>query len=649
MAAFLDKLQVNTAITKKTKLDLSHQHITTSDFLQLQPVMTYEMSPGQSISGNLECFTRLNPLPVPTFGRANIHFSKFFVPYRTLMGAGAWDDFITDSVHVFSDASTPSTLLPSVPIVRNVTLVQFFLLRSAGVISVTDLGSIESAMVGTNYVFELPVGEVEVASGGAAFDFAFRTDSNPVLRYFRFTNRGRQAFKIIESLGYKLIWMNEKFDSIDSPSYSAFPLLAIARIYSDWYFPSQYHDLASYDRLVRLLKRDVQQQYVLSDSDLADIFDWCCFVQYDSDMFTACFDNPVGPNAENYSSFTLPDISIMRRSDLSDSYESLVTNGAESSDFVNGTPRIQGVNSAGVTSPYTGLFNLSQYALQSLRSLTDYLSRHRLAGSQAYQRYLARFGKALPFNARNRSVFCGRSIQPVQIGDIMSTSDTDGANLGAYAGKGLSYGDNHFEFETDEYGVFVILMSIVPAVGYFQGIDPVLFHKNKLDFWTPEFDSLGCSPVRTSSLFIPLTGASEAWLNVDHIFGFLPRYYELKTKLDHVTGNFRLGSINGSQGDTDAEFNAANSWHLMRTFDGDDFSVGPTSIVHNPEFMRGQSDAVQYKRIFFNSAPDAPDNFTIICNFDFHSVAPMASLFDTYEFDDKGSKVTLDVNGSKIN
>lgn len=639
MAAFLDKMQVNTAITKKTKLDLSHQHITTSDFLQLQPVMTYEMSPGQSISGNLECFTRLNPLPVPTFGRANIHFNKFFVPYRTLMGSGAWDDFITDSVHVFSDGSTPSTLLPSVPIVRNVQLVQFFLQRSAGVISVNDSGSVEVAMTGTNYVFEIPVGEVEVASGGAAFDFAFRTGSStPVLRYFRFTNRGRQAFKIIESLGYKIIWMNEKVDSPDGPSFSALPLLAIARIYSDWYFPSQYHELASYDRLVRLLKRDVKQQYVLSDSDLADIFDWCCFVQYDSDMFTACFDNPVGPNSDNFSSFSLPDISAL----------SSLSNGSKSLVFTesNGTPVVGNQNTSASTYNTAGL---SQYALQSLRSLTDYLTRHRLAGSQAYQRYLARFGKALPFNARNRSVFCGRSIQPVQIGDVMSTADTEGANLASFAGKGLSYGDNHFEYETDEYGVFVIMMSIVPAVGYFQGIDPVLFHKNKLDFWTPEFDALGCSPVRTSNLFIPLTGASEAWLNVDHIFGFLPRYYELKTKLDHVTGNFRLGSINGSQGDTDAEFNAANSWHLMRTFDGDDFSVGPTSIVHNPDFMRGQSDAVQYKRIFFNSAPSAPDNFTIICNFDFHSVAPMTSLFDTYEFDDKGSKVSLDVNGSKIN
>lgn len=649
MAAFLDKMQVNSAITKKTKLDLSHQHITTSDFLQLQPVMTYEMSPGQSISGNLECFTRLNPLPVPTFGRANIHFNKFFVPYRVLMGVGAWDDFITDAVHVFSDASTPSTLLPSVPIVRNVQLVQFFLQRSAGVISVLDSGSVEVAMTGTNYVFEIPVGEVEVASGGAAFDFAFRTGSTPVLRYFRFTNRGRQAFKIIESLGYKIIWMNEKVDSQEGPSFSALPLLAIARIYADWYFPSQYHELASYDRLVRLLKRDVSQLYSLSDSDLADIFDWCCFVQYDSDLFTACFDNPVGPNAENFSSFTLPDITIQRSSSLTDSNESVVTNASVSNQYVNGTPRVQGVNSNGANTPGNPILNLSQYVLQNLRSLTDYLTRHRLAGSQAYQRYLARFGKALPFNARNRSVFCGRSIQPIQIGDVMSTADTDGASLASFAGKGLSYGDNHFEYETDEYGVFVIMMSIVPAVGYFQGIDPVLFHKNKLDFWTPEFDSLGCAPVRTSNLFIPLSGASEAWLNVDHIFGFMPRYYELKTKLDHVTGNFRLGSINGSHGDSDAEFNAANSWHLMRTFDGDDFSVGPTSIVHNPDFMRGQSDAVQYKRIFFNSSPSAPDNFTIICNFDFHSVAPMASLFDTYEFDDKGSKVSLDVNGSKIN
>lgn len=35
MASFMEKMQVNTAITENTKLDLGHQHITTMDFMEL--------------------------------------------------------------------------------------------------------------------------------------------------------------------------------------------------------------------------------------------------------------------------------------------------------------------------------------------------------------------------------------------------------------------------------------------------------------------------------------------------------------------------------------------------------------------------------------------------------------------------------------
>lgn len=634
MSSFLDKMQVNSAITSKTKLDLSHQHITTSDFMQLCPVMTYEMSPTQKISGSFEAFARLNPLPVPTFGRANIHFNKFFVPYRTLMGAGAWDDFITDAVHVTSSNEDNSAILSQIPCIKNSTFVNEFVdSHSAGVINVNDSSSILTAMLEDNaWVWEIAAGQV---TPGVAYDFALREDdvTNPV-RYFRFTNRGRLIFKIIESLGYKVVWYHLKDNDPKDFALSALPLLALCRIYVDWYYPSAYHDMFAYDKLVSLLKRDNSNfPYYLLGSDLTNIFNWCCYVQYDSDLFTACFDNPVGPNDNNYSSFNIVDPTLPFPQGQG---------GVYSAAGSNGTPFVARDNSIS-----SNLASFSQYTLTALRSLSDYLTRHRLAGSQAYQRYLARFGKALPFSSRNRSVFCGRDIQPLQIGDVMSSSDTDGANLGAYAGKGLSYGTCQFDYETDEYGLYVVMMSIVPATGYYQGIDGTLFHRNRLDFFTPEFDQLGCAPVRSSQLFIPLNSSNVSTLDVNHIFGYLPRYYELKTKTDRLTGNFRLGSINGSHAD-DAEFNAANSWHLFRSFDSDDYPTSDT-IVHNPQFLRGQSDALQYKRIFFNSAPDAPDNFTIILNFNLFSIAPMASLFDTYEFDDKGSKVTLDVNGQKLN
>ena len=258
------------------------------------------------------------------------------------------------------------------------------------------------------------------------------------------------------------------------------------------------------------------------------------------------------------------------------------------------------------------------------------------------------FGKSLDAEKLNRSLYLGASMQDVQIGDVMSTADTEGANLGSYSGKGLSYGNGSFEYSTDEYGLFIILTSLIPSVGYFQGVDRNVKHISKLDFWTPEFDSLGAQAVSASELYVPeFYNSNYAGLD-QQVFGYLPTYYEYKVKNDKVTGNFRINSINGTSAGAPAEFNAANSWYLMRVFDNQDFTSS-SNIVHSAAFLDAKNDMSQYKRIFYNTKASAPDNFTVIHNFEIASFAPMKSLFDTYEFEDKGKKVTEDVNGVPMN
>ena len=96
MASFLDKFQIKTAAPAKQKFDLSCQHITTADFMQLSPVYIKEMVPNEKISINQQSFSRTARLSVPTFGRCNMHNKAFFVPFRTILRG--WNDFITDTV-----------------------------------------------------------------------------------------------------------------------------------------------------------------------------------------------------------------------------------------------------------------------------------------------------------------------------------------------------------------------------------------------------------------------------------------------------------------------------------------------------------------------------------------------------------------------
>ena len=101
MASFLDKIKVNTAIDNRNKLDLGCDHITTANFMQYNVAWFKELVPNEKISVSMETFTRLNPMPVPTFGRAKINNRAFFVPFRTIFPA--WNDFITDVRHTYAN------------------------------------------------------------------------------------------------------------------------------------------------------------------------------------------------------------------------------------------------------------------------------------------------------------------------------------------------------------------------------------------------------------------------------------------------------------------------------------------------------------------------------------------------------------------
>ena len=645
MASYLDKVQVNTAVTDNTKLDLGHQHISTADFMQLNVATIMELVPGSKIDVKMESFARLNPLPVPTFGRASMRNRAFFVPFRTIYRG--WNDFITDSVHVASDGysvQNAGSLLSSVPTVAMYELTEAFLGYQGS--DVND---------GAGMVYQ-------VSGGQGTTNWDCTQTINGTTYYYCYTVKGRQCLKLLESLGYKLDWTASKEVVL-----SAMPLLALAKVFVDWYYPQQYANRLEYDILLALCNYDVKSGPLqLTASQVNTILSLCAYVQYDSDLFVSAWDQPNEPNAGNYSDFKLVNIdtigqvygsgssvyNITQQNGVSNRSGGAINTGDAIERYGSmDAPFITGYLGAGTSGNTLVTGGISEYLLHSLHALTDYMKRHQLAGSRAFDRYLARFGKALPAEKMNRCVYLGAAVQDIQIGDVMSTADTvntGGSQLSAFAGKGISYGNGHFDYSTDEFGYFIVLSSIVPATGYFQGIDPLTQRISKLQFFTPEFDSLGSQPIEAANLYIPqVPGTMNSGNPYSQIFGFVPRYadYKAPTCMDRLTGNFRIPSLNGG-----AFVNAGNSWHLMRTFSSQtDFSQDWANVVHSPQFISGGADFSQYKRLFYDDAADSPDNFTVIHNFEIAEYAPMKALYDSYEFEDKGKKVTLDTNGVKMN
>lgn len=607
MASFLDKLKVNTPLTNYTRLDLSSDHITTANFMQFNCAYAKEVVPHEKLNIKLESFVRLQPLPVPTFGRARLQNRCFFVPYRTIFEG--WQDFITDARHSYDNGN--SGMISHVPQINNSDLNSLFMGQFMG--------------SGFPYIYDSLGNLLDVGDESNAYDY-MTTDGRKVL----LTSAGRWFMKLLNSLGYQVIWESaapqERPESNQALWFSALPLLAVAKVYADWYFPSHYASTPEFSSLEAIFNRNTLDNNLTID-DLYTIVAFLRKVNYDSDYFTSAWQNPVTPNDGTYSPMTMTDIT--------DEYTSLGANNMiTTSQSVEGTPLVKGQG--------TSLTHFSQYAIDALKAMTDYLKRHQLVGGRALDRYLARFGVKLSDEVLRRSQYVGTSEQNIQFGDVMATASTEDARLGQYAGKGIGYTDGTFSFDNEkDYGIIIVISTIVPKTGYYQGIDRNVLHTTKLDFWTPEFDNLGVQAISRAELYVntykdPTINESDrpALNQYQAVFGFTPRYAEYKVGKDRLSGDFRYHSVN----------EGLNSWHTMREINPERLR----DLVISPEFVSGD-DSTQYSRIFATDTSGEYDQFTVIHSLDVTAETPMKSLFDTYDFEQKGNEVMMQANGVKMN
>lgn len=656
MANFLDKFKVNTAIDSNIDQDLSCVHVTTTDWMNGAPVYFKEMVPGEKIEVVQETFTRLDPLVVPTFGRGLVHNRAFFVPMRTIMKN--WNDFITaanSSAQIDETAATGVSTVVSVnkvPVVKNSDFVQLFCGSTPG-----SSSSALATLVIPGSGYNEKVHDIVLVTYSGSY-------SNPVNTAYDLTPVGRRVMKILQSLGYNILWVNDvqqtPVDVVANESeYSALPILAWLKVICDWYYPSQYVGDSYYNYAQSLINAGNTSSISLNltASMLTYLFSsnspFSGLVNYDSDYFVSAFDNPIGASQGTMQGTQTGNIMF---TDIN--YKNVGgVDGSANTPFgaigvVNTTSSTNG--DVPVYSPRNGINvtsskQITQYGLDALKALTDYMKRHQLVGARALDRFYARFGKALSSEKMDRSNYIGSGNLPLQIGDVMSHADSQGAVLGQYAGKGVGFGNFKFDYSTDEYGYVIVVNSIVPQIGYYEGIDRTVMHVGRTDFWTPEFDQIGNQAIATKELLVPMnwhdTAASTANQIVnadlnDGIFGYTPRYSEYKIGRDKLTGDFRYNSKNKLG-------NTSDAWHMFRKVAG--LYTQANDIKHSFDFSVGY-DWNQYNRIFNYTNVDA-DKFYMIHSFGVHCSSPMHSLYDTYKFENDGEakKVVADVNGVKVN
>lgn len=550
--------------------NLSCDHITTSNFLEVQPVYYRHLTPAdETLNVTAEAFSRLQPMPVPTMGRAQQNIRAFWVPYRTLLSG--WNSFITDTYE--GDQMRVPTISSS---------------------------EITSLFIST---------EMSTSTGDANYDFLY--NSGTTTYYRKFTSFGRKVYKIFLSLGY-----DYTLKDLGGISYNALALLAYFKVINDWYYPSQYVANSPLSSVLNGIYRGTLT--FLRAADLLQMFQYAAAVDcYNPDYFTSAFDNPEGP-----------------------------TTVLNQSVIFNDITQQEGVSRIGLSpennTPFLAISSDSQriteYGLHTLHALSDYMKRHQLAGSRALDRYLARFGVTLSTEKLNRSTYIGVKSTPLQFSSVESTSSTESVVLGDYAGKGQSFIQDSFTCNPqNEYGMFLIINTFVPQVGYVQGIDRHNLHLSNYDFYTPEFDALGNQAISKLELYNNIVGYVANSANVvNQVFGFTPRYSEYKVPRDFLTGDFRCRSVGADN---------LQAWHLMRLFEFYDYD----EVVHDIDFVSG-TDSKQYGRIFYENTENGSDQINCIFRFHVNLVSHLKPLYDVFDFsNDDGHDILLDTNGVKIN
>lgn len=235
------------------------------------------------------------------------------------------------------------------------------------------------------------------------------------------------------------------------------------------------------------------------------------------------------------------------------------------------------------------------------------------------------------------STYLGCHKNDIQIGDVTSQADTktssNGAYLGEYAGKALGASNGHFEFETKDHGLLFITQEILVRSSYVQGIKPEFQLLDRFDFFQPEFDNLGMTPISTRELVFD---RNDGIVPEDNVFGFTPTYSKYKYCNDTLSGDFIIPSLGGG---LDGNL---SSWWLSRYF-----TESENLLFVSEDFQRADNmgNGSNYDRIF--QVADG-DHFYQIFQINIQAFRPMKSISDaitTNDPDNHGKHISVQHGG----
>lgn len=343
---------------------------------------------------------------------------------------------------------------------------------------------------------------------------------------------------------------------------NAYPIAAYAKIYDEWYRDQNTQETQFPEGGLVPGNNNLALSNLLSDPPLArswqhDYFTSCLpFSQKGPDVRLPIFndgDGEVKLNLDNTG--TAP---IMR--DATD----FTTPAASAESIETGLGGQMVINDDPFAIDPNTTLHIPEEDAGTIRSfrrafrLQEFYERLARTGSRYTEFLHATFGARNGDARLQRPELIGGIKQNVTISEVLSTAQTidQGDNsipLGQMAGHGISVGGGQsFRYTAKEHGFIIAITSIRPTTAYFQGIHPSLTRSDMFDYPFPDFAHIGEQEVKVKELYLGVsTDATTTEEDLDEVFGYIPRYSEMR---------YMNGSVHGDFKDT------LDFWHMARKF-----------------------------------------------------------------------------------
>lgn len=518
--------------------DLSRRVKFTAKAGELLPVFHEKMMIGDKVRINLKHFSRTAPVVSPAFTQIREYYDVFFVPYRLLN---------RNIPNILASNTQNPTIATSLTSNRQIG---------------TQLPQFDSSVVFRS------IGQALLKGSDAGILSTLSVRENQ----FGF-NRGYLSAKLLNHLGYGFISdadFTEYYDvnsasgevSPESPvsvqpRLSILPIAAYNKIYYDFFRLSQWEDNQPYNYNFDYLGQDafVDLESLLNTSEGSTLFDNPTmfdlrYSNYPKDLFFGVLpESQYGDEAVvevDASATTSDKFAPLQTEDGSESTinaESGILHTA-SGGYVN-TDSILGVN---VRSAITNLkASFSVLAERKARFLQKY--REIIgSGSVDYQNIVRKvFGVDVPDDLADHCYYLGGQSFDIKINEVENTN-LAGDNEANLKGKGVGSGDSSvIDFECKEPGIIMCIYHAQPIIDYALSAFHFDVTKTEVDdFANPIFDRLGFQPLPAMYLNVDLRGAKTQEIYnarvanyMDAELGYTTRYFDYKTAVDTVLGDFR--------------------------------------------------------------------------------------------------------------